>query len=178
MIPFVVVVVMFLRILQNALKDAAFRGLAGSVVIVLAIGTSFYALVEDWKVLDSLYFSVVTLTTVGFGDLTPETALGKVFTIVYIFVGLGFLMAFVTTIVQRSHLWARFDQTRGDEGNGSGSSARAGDLDPRRASSSRSFPRGLGRFWNELGGPALASVLRQYFSDRCPPHPNRQRLAQ
>lgn len=128
MIPFLLVFVAFVRILRNALKDPAFRGLAGSVAIVLAVGTSFYAVVEDWGVLDSLYFSVVTLTTVGFGDFVPETALAKAFTILYIFVGLGFLMAFVTTIVQRSHLWGRFDMATGEESDAS--SAQGGDPRP------------------------------------------------
>ena len=43
---------------------------------------------EGWNLLDSLYFSVVTLTTIGYGDLSPSTAASKIFTIFYIFVGL------------------------------------------------------------------------------------------
>ena len=39
--------------------------------------------------MDALYFSVTTLTTVGLGDLAPKTAPGKLFTVLYIFVGLG-----------------------------------------------------------------------------------------
>jgi voltage-gated potassium channel len=128
MIPFLLVFVAFLRILRNALKDPAFGALTTSVVIVLAVGTSFYAVFEDWGVLDSLYFSVVALTTVGFGDVAPETALAKAFTILYIFVGLGLLMTFVTTIVQRSHLWARFDVATGEESDGS--SAQGGNPKP------------------------------------------------
>ena len=52
-------------------------------------GTVFFTLVEGWSVLDSFYFSVTTLTTVGFGDPAPATAAGKIFPIVYILVGLG-----------------------------------------------------------------------------------------
>ena len=96
----------FIRILRNALKDPAFRGLSTSVALVLAIGTAVYPIMEDWSVLDSLYFCVITLTTVGFGDITPETTAGKIFTILYVFIGLGFVMAFVTTLVQRSKIWA------------------------------------------------------------------------
>lgn len=98
-------ITVFIRVFRRAMRDTAFRGLAASVAVVLAAGTAFYPVAEGWSVLDSLYFSVITLTTVGYGDFSPETAVGKMFTILYIFVGLGFIMAFVTTIVQRSKFW-------------------------------------------------------------------------
>ncbi len=82
------------------------RGLRKSVALVLGMGTALYPIMEGWSVLDSLYFSVITLTTIGFGDFTPETTAGKIFTILYVFIGLGFIMAFVTTLVQRSRIWA------------------------------------------------------------------------
>ena len=127
MIGLIIGIMVFVRILRNAMRDAQFRGLAGSVALVLAAGTTFYPLVEDWSVLDSLYFSVITLTTVGFGDFAPETATGKIFTILYIFVGLGFIMAFVTTIVQRSRFWTMgVDDPPSDReaADGSGADAR------------------------------------------------------
>ena len=96
----------FVRILRNALQDPAFRGLTTSVALVLGVGTAFYPVLEGWSILDSLYFCVITLTTVGFGDFHPETTAGKIFTICYVFTGLGFVMAFVTTLVQRSSSWA------------------------------------------------------------------------
>ena len=42
----------------------------------------------------------MTLTTVGYGDLHPVTAAGKVFTMLYVFVGVGVLVAFVTRLAQ------------------------------------------------------------------------------
>jgi voltage-gated potassium channel len=44
----------------------------------------------------------VTLTTVGYGDLTPATAPGKVFTILHIFVGIGIILGFVNAVAERS----------------------------------------------------------------------------
>jgi voltage-gated potassium channel len=80
------------------LEDEKFRSLLYIAALTLAIGTFFYHSVEGWSWLDSLYFSVITLTTVGYGDFTPETNYGKIFTIIYIFIGLGILIGFVTPI--------------------------------------------------------------------------------
>ena len=68
------------------------------LVGLLVSGTTFYSTVEGWGVLDSLYFSVSTLATVGFGDLHPTTPLSKVFTMVYIVLGVGVFLAFITKV--------------------------------------------------------------------------------
>lgn len=107
--------IVLMRILRNALQDLVFRGLTISVALVLAMGTALYPIMEGWSVLDSLYFCVITLTTVGFGDFTPETTAGKMFTILYVCMGLGFIMAFVTTLVQPSRIWAQVE----DDGSAS-----------------------------------------------------------
>ena len=60
-----------------------------SLVAVLAAGTVFFHVVEGWGWLDSSFFTVVTVSTVGYGELVPATALGKIATTVLIFVGLG-----------------------------------------------------------------------------------------
>lgn len=49
----------------------------------------FFRWAEGWSWLDSYFFTVVTLSTVGYGSLVPQTALGKIGTTVFIFVGLG-----------------------------------------------------------------------------------------
>ena len=64
-------------------------------------GTSkgvFFRLVEGWTWVDSYFFAVVTLSTVGYGNLVPATALGKVGTTVFIFVGLGIFAAAIQQI--------------------------------------------------------------------------------
>ena len=79
-----------------------FRVLVRLVVLLLLGGTAFYSVVEDWNPLDAFYFSVTTLTTVGLGDLAPKTAPGKLFTVLYIFVGLGIVGGFINTLARES----------------------------------------------------------------------------
>ena len=102
MISFVSILIRFFKAVRRSWKDPEFRGLFGLVVVTLLSGTLFYNRMEGWSLLDSLYFSVVTLTTIGFGDLSPSTATSKIFTIVYVFVGLGIILAFVNTIAERA----------------------------------------------------------------------------
>ena len=60
-----------------------------SLVLIVTVGTLFFHFVEGWNWLDSYFFTVITLSTVGYGSLVPVTALGKIGTTVFIFLGLG-----------------------------------------------------------------------------------------
>jgi voltage-gated potassium channel Kch len=81
---------------------------AGSVLLV---GTLAYHFLEGWSLLDSLYFSVITLATVGYGDLVPTTPVAKVLTILYVINGISILLALLDRIrVVRSR---RLEQRRG-----------------------------------------------------------------
>jgi len=61
----------------------AFSALFGLV----AIGTVVYHILEKWSWLVSFYFSVCTLTTVGYGDYFPTTDTARLFTAIYVLVG-------------------------------------------------------------------------------------------
>lgn len=93
---------LMLRRLTQAVKrngrDPEFRALLYTLTLLLIGGTVFYWNVEGWSALDALYFSVITLATVGYGDFSPQTGLGKVFTIVYVLVGIGVFVALITKI--------------------------------------------------------------------------------
>lgn len=76
------------------------RRIAMVVVLLLGIGTVFYHFVEDLRWLDSVYFCVVTLATVGYGDITPKTDIGKVFTIFYILFGVAVIAASLSYLLR------------------------------------------------------------------------------
>ena len=101
---------------------------AGALVLT---GTIFYWRLEDWTIIESLYFCIVTLTTVGFGDLTPTTDAARIFTMIYILTGFGVLVALLTSVAEqylslkaegggvRKRLSARRQRTQSTEEGGS-----------------------------------------------------------
>ncbi len=86
------------RGVRIAFKDARVKGLLAFTIGMILWASVFYHFVEGWSWLDSIYFSVVTISTVGFGDFSPETAAGKIFTMFYIIVGLGVFVTAATTV--------------------------------------------------------------------------------
>jgi hypothetical protein len=56
------------------------------------IGTFLYHWLEGWSWLDSLYFVVVTLATIGYGDLSPTRPITKLLTIFYALNGIAILL--------------------------------------------------------------------------------------
>ncbi|MDB1144724.1 MAG: potassium channel family protein [Alcaligenaceae bacterium] len=91
----------FFKITAHGLKkDKEFRFLFIFIILLLLGSTIFYAKVEHWKMLDALYFSVMTMSTVGYGDLTPTTDLSKIFTIVYTFISIGSFISLTAKFVQ------------------------------------------------------------------------------
>lgn len=89
----------FVSAIRGQLDDDAFRATLVLLVGLLVAGTVVYPVLEGWSILDSLYFSVVTLATVGYGDFHPVTDLGKLFTVLYILTGVGVLVVFASRVV-------------------------------------------------------------------------------
>ena len=57
------------------------------LIFFVIVGTYAYSHVEGWRILDSLYFVLVTITTIGYGDFVPHTDAGKIFTMFFSFFG-------------------------------------------------------------------------------------------
>lgn len=83
------------RVGKRAIKSPDFQVLGSVSAVLVALGSVFYHLVEGLRWLDALYFTIITLTTVGYGDFSPQTDAGKVFTMFYILLGLGVLAGLI-----------------------------------------------------------------------------------
>jgi hypothetical protein len=84
--------------------DAYKRQLLIAVSIVmfyLVAGTVFFHAMENWSYVDSFYFSGVTLTTVGYGDLTPTHDFTKIATVFFAFSGISIVFYSVSVIARR-----------------------------------------------------------------------------
>ena len=90
----------FIRELWNLFKEPKYRAILVWLGGILLVGTVFYHLVEGWSWLDSFYFSVITLSTVGYGDFSPTMTISKLFTVVYIFLGISIFVSFASMLTK------------------------------------------------------------------------------
>jgi len=75
---------------------------AGVSAVVIGGGVLFYHITEKLSWVNAVYFCIVTLATVGYGDITPKTDAGKLFTCFYILIGVGIIGALVNLTVRRA----------------------------------------------------------------------------
>lgn len=85
-------------LLLDVLSDKDSRVIFYWTAALLTAGTLIFHWLEGWSLLDSLYFCVITLTTVGYGDFSPTTSLAKIFTIIYILNGIAILLMFLDQV--------------------------------------------------------------------------------
>ena len=94
---------------------ASLRIGAIAVACAIGLGTVVFHRIEGWSILDSLYVTAQTVTTVGFGDLTPRTIWGRAFATVFMMVGVGIVLYALTSAVQsivQSEMVATFGRRR------------------------------------------------------------------
>jgi voltage-gated potassium channel len=82
-----------------------------STVLYMLAATLFYHEAEGWTWIESVYFSMVTMSTVGYGDYSPSTPGARVFTIFFIAIGLVVVFSQIASLVsdltQRPLQWTR-----------------------------------------------------------------------
>src|SRR5215831_19014575 len=86
-----------------------------ALAAAILFGTIGFHFIEHWPFADSFYVTVQTLTTVGYGDQTPHSGLGRMFAVGVMLIGAGGVALAVSTIVQsvvQSELVATFGQRR------------------------------------------------------------------
>lgn len=80
------------------LKTNNFHYVAGATLIVILLGSGSLSFVEGIAFKDALWWCIVTVTTVGYGDIVPQTGLGRLIAGMVMISGIGFLGVFTGTI--------------------------------------------------------------------------------
>lgn len=86
-----------------------------AVGLAVATGTIVFHVLEGWSIVDSLYLTAQTVTTVGYGDLAPQTVYGRVFATVFMMMSVGIVLYALTSTVQwivQSEMLLTFGQLR------------------------------------------------------------------
>jgi voltage-gated potassium channel len=102
----------FFRKCVRFLKNEVLGRLIIITICVLMVGTIGMALVENNPIRDAIWWSLVTVTTVGYGDISPETTGGRIIGGVIMLFGIGFLGMFTATIAS-ALVGRRIRQDRG-----------------------------------------------------------------
>lgn len=89
---------------QLRAQTAQFSLVAIALLILIASSVAFFKVVENWNWVDSYYFTIVTIATVGYGDLHPTTDIGKIGATIVIMLGIGLFSTFATMLLKRRAL--------------------------------------------------------------------------
>ncbi|NAS88637.1 two pore domain potassium channel family protein [ANME-1 cluster archaeon AG-394-G21] len=82
-------------------KDLDYYVLLSFAITVVTVGTVVFHLLEKWSWIDSFYFTIITLATIGYGDLVPTTPVGKLVTVIFVIVGVGIFLGFLNKMMER-----------------------------------------------------------------------------
>lgn len=71
-----------------------------ALAAVLVLGSVGFHLIEGWSLFDGLYMTVITLSTVGYGEIHPLSQMGRVLAMLLILFGVGILTTFIGVLTQ------------------------------------------------------------------------------
>ncbi|MBN1146382.1 MAG: two pore domain potassium channel family protein [Anaerolineales bacterium] len=127
MIPLGVLLYQLVKRMRIVFGNPELRILALFTGVIILLGAMFYHKIEGWNWLDALYFAVITLTTIGYGDFVPKTPVGKIFTMMYVIIGLGVLAMFISSVSEQT--LAEHRERRAAKDAAAGASQRDDDRD-------------------------------------------------
>lgn len=111
----------YLHQLAGLVKEPKYRAGLVWLLLLQVVAVIFYRIEEGWSWLDCFYFSVVTISTVGYGDLSPTTPLSKIFTMIYILMGISVFVSFASMLAHertKIHQQRAQKHHKGDETTG------------------------------------------------------------
>jgi voltage-gated potassium channel len=68
------------------------------LILIFGVGILGYMAIEGWDLLDAIYMTVITLTSVGFEEVRPLSVKGRIFTILLILGGVGIILSGITIV--------------------------------------------------------------------------------
>ncbi|NOQ41565.1 MAG: hypothetical protein GQ563_03570 [Desulfuromusa sp.] len=83
---------------MNSLKKVKYS--LSTLIILIGGGTLGYAVIEGWGAFEALYMTVITLATVGYGEVHTLSHEGQIFTIVLIILGVGTIAYTISSMIQ------------------------------------------------------------------------------
>ena len=95
--PFVIT----FRALRGIWHDPNSHNILAAAGMLLLAGTLIFMIIEDLTLVDAFYFSFITLATIGYGDISPATDIGKIVTVIYGIAGLGIMAALISSIASQ-----------------------------------------------------------------------------
>jgi len=87
-------------LMLDVIRDPSTRPIFIYVASMIVVGAIVFHWLEGWNWVDSFYFVVITLTTIGYGDLSPTTQLSKLVTIFFALNGVAILLMLFDAIRQ------------------------------------------------------------------------------
>ena len=79
-----------------------------AILITISTGTIVFHFIENWSWIDAYYFTVITISTVGYGDLTPTHPISKFLTTLLIFSGVTIALT-ALSIIGKARMMKRVD---------------------------------------------------------------------
>lgn len=86
-------------------------------ILAICVGAGIYHSIEGWSWIDSFYFVVITVTTIGYGDLAPTTNVSKIFTMFFAFFGVAmalYLLSKMSSTFFKKHVNAQVKEIKKD----------------------------------------------------------------